>query len=52
MRGKVKRAARVVCQDGPFSEVVHPDEEKLPADIVVEHGRETGHNSRVEYPNE
>lgn len=52
MNGEVKRVARDVCQNCQFSEVVQPDEGNLPADIVVKHGRETGHNSRVEYPEE
>lgn len=52
MNGKVERVARVDCQDCLFSEVVYPADRALPADIVVEHGRETGHTSRVKYPDE
>lgn len=34
---------RVDCTDCPFSRVVDPDDDVEPADVIVEHGRETGH---------
>jgi hypothetical protein len=38
---------RVECQDCNFATVVSPDEDRLPADVVVEHGRESGHKLAV-----
>lgn len=38
----------VSCTECPFSRVVAPDDEVLPADVVVEHGREFGHVVSVE----
>lgn len=52
MNGKIERVAQVVCQDCPFSKVVHPADRELPANIVVKHGRKTGHTSRVKYPDD
>lgn len=34
---------RVECTDCHFTTVVDPDDEELPSDVIVEHGRETGH---------
>lgn len=34
---------RVECTDCSFARVVAPDEDVLPADVLIEHGRETGH---------
>lgn len=42
--------AEVVCQDCPFSAVVAEDDDRLPADIVTEHGKETGHKLSVTFP--
>lgn len=39
--------ALIECQDCAFSKTVHPDDGTLPADVVVEHGRETGHKLSV-----
>lgn len=50
MNGEVEQVARVECQDCPFSEVVQPADGNFRGDIVVEHGCETGQNSRVKYP--
>lgn len=41
-------AARVVCQDCWFSTVVRPDDDRLPADVVIDHGKESGHKLSVE----
>ena len=39
--------ARVECQDCGFSTIVKPGEDRIPADVVVEHGRESGHKLSV-----
>ena len=44
--------ALVDCQECAFSRTVHPDDGTLPADVVVEHGRETGHKLAVGTPQE
>ncbi|WP_263654211.1 hypothetical protein [Halomicrobium urmianum] len=31
------------CTDCPFVEVVEPVEERRPADVIIDHGSETGH---------
>ena len=35
------------CQDCNFTAVVTPNDDRLPADVVVEHGRESGHKLSV-----
>lgn len=37
----------VICTICRFSQVIHRGDDKLPSDIVVQHGRETGHKLRV-----
>lgn len=37
----------VDCQECAFSRVVEPTTEELPADVVIEHGRSSGHKLRV-----
>lgn len=39
--------ALVDCQECDFSKAVTPDDGILPADVVVEHGRATGHKLSV-----
>lgn len=39
--------ALIDCQECGFSETVQPEDGSLPADVVVEHGRETGHKLSV-----
>lgn len=34
---------RVDCTECHFSRVIGPDDDELPAQVAVEHGRETGH---------
>lgn len=34
---------RVECTDCPFVEVVDPEEDRQPADVIIDHGSETGH---------
>ena len=38
---------KVECTECRFSRVVNLDGEKLPGDVVREHGEETGHKLRV-----
>ena len=42
--------ARVTCTECPFSAVVEDDDDRLPADVVREHGEESGHKLSVEFP--
>lgn len=37
----------VSCSECPFSRIVEPDEERLPADVLTAHGQETGHKLAV-----
>lgn len=39
--------ALIDCQECAFSKTVHPKDGTLPADVVVEHGKETGHKLSV-----
>lgn len=39
---------RVNCRECGFSRVIGPDEGILPADILIEHGQETGHTLTIE----
>ena len=48
MDGYVWYRTRVDCKDCPFSEELEADDERLPGEVVIEHGRETGHILRVE----
>ena len=34
---------KVTCTECPFSRVVAPDDDILPAEVILEHGRETDH---------
>ena len=38
---------RVECTDCPFSRVVDDEDDELPAEVLIEHGRETGHTLTV-----
>lgn len=40
-------AARVECQECHFSTVVRPGDGRVPADVVIEHGKEAGHKLSV-----
>lgn len=46
------RRARVDCTECPFSAVVEDGDDRLPADVVREHGEESGHKLSVEFPDE
>ena len=42
---------RLSCRDCSFEKVVGPDEDVRPADVLIDHGRRTGHTltvSRIE----
>lgn len=52
MDSKHHATARVVCADCPFSATISDGDARLPADVVREHGRETGHKLSVEFPEE
>jgi hypothetical protein len=39
---------RVECQDCEFSREVRRDDERSPADVLMEHVRETGHSVKME----
>lgn len=39
---------RVECQDCGFQRVVERDGERSPADVLMEHVRETGHSVKME----
>lgn len=47
---KHHKKADVVCEDCPFSATIHDGDDRLPADVVREHGKETGHKLSVEFP--
>jgi hypothetical protein len=47
-RGQVEQI-RIVCTECPFSKLV-PNEGQKPADVIIEHGQETGHTLVSEEP--
>ncbi|WP_226021306.1 hypothetical protein [Halomicrobium salinisoli] len=38
-----RNRVRVECTECPFVEVIEPDDERRPADVIIDHGSETGH---------
>lgn len=46
-----QETVQIVCTECMFSRKVEKAEQK-PADVIVEHGRETGHTVRIEEPAE
>lgn len=38
---------QIVCTDCSFSWTMETDDERLPADVIIEHGRENGHTLQV-----
>lgn len=40
-------ATRVECQECHFSEIVRAGDARIPADVVIEHGKESGHKLSV-----
>lgn len=47
MVGKLQRTMKVTCRECAFKQVVHPDDEELPSEVVIEHGKQTGHKLEV-----
>lgn len=41
------KSTRVQCKECQFSTVVDPGDDRDPADIVIEHGKEMGHKLSV-----
>jgi len=38
---------KVECTECTFSEIVCEDDDVLPADVIIEHGRDTGHKLSI-----
>ncbi|SEP10483.1 hypothetical protein SAMN04487948_11448 [Halogranum amylolyticum] len=47
MVGQLQRTMKVTCGECTFTQVIHPGDEELPSEIVVEHGKQTGHKLKV-----
>lgn len=43
MPKSIQNPMQVECTDCHFARVISPEDEELPADVVIEHGQETGH---------
>lgn len=52
MHRKVECTARVECQDCEYTKIVEENDDALPGEVLVEHGRKRGHKLRVVYPEE
>lgn len=50
MSGAVADLSRVQCRDCQFEYDIDGTEDVLPAEVVIKHGRETGHKLRVVRP--
>lgn len=37
----------VICTECRFSTVIYRSDERLPGEVVTEHGRETGHKLKI-----
>ena len=48
MNDTVEHDTRVECRDCLFSTIVQSGADERPADVVIEHGRETGHKLQSE----
>lgn len=48
MATEPRQRMRVECTDCSFVRVVAPEDDVLPADVLIEHGRETGHTLNAE----
>lgn len=42
-----EQSARVECQECHFSAVVTEADDRIPADVVIAHGKESGHKLSV-----
>lgn len=49
MGPKHHKQARVDCEDCLFSATISDEDDRLPADVVREHGKETGHKLSVQF---
>ncbi|SEP27084.1 hypothetical protein SAMN04487948_1309 [Halogranum amylolyticum] len=47
MAGKSQSTMEVTCNKCAFTQVVNPGDEVLPSEVVVEHGKQTGHKLTV-----
>lgn len=52
MAAESRCATTVDCTECPFSRTVSPDDDRVPAEVVIEHGKQTGHLLRVGRPEE
>lgn len=43
MPNETNRPLEVRCTDCRFTQTVGPDDDRSPADVIVDHGQETGH---------
>lgn len=42
-----EQTARIECQECDFTTLVPADDEEIPADVVIAHGKESGHKLSV-----
>lgn len=52
MAAEGRGATTVDCTECPFSRTVAADDERDPAEVVIEHGKRTGHLLSVGSPEE
>lgn len=52
MTAEGRGVTSVDCTECPFSRTVSPDDDLVPAEVVIEHGKQTGHLLRVGSPEE
>lgn len=38
---------QVECKECSYTKIIHSDDDDLPSDIIIEHGRVTGHRLTV-----
>lgn len=50
MSNNVREAVEVRCTQCRFTKLVGPDDPQLPADVIIEHGTETGHKLSMGEP--
>ena len=43
-----RTGVRVSCTDCSFEKVVYADDDERPADVLIEHGRRTGHKLTID----
>lgn len=47
MKQEQTQTARVECQECDFTTIVSDDDDRIPADVVIAHGKESGHKLSV-----